>query len=154
MQVHSGTGRRVQCRDIYPRRSTPRNVTVFKSIRRSAQAAPSSPARPAADTWLALLLILLAAPAMLIIAATLMLESGEPLLTRRPSRGTRGAFSLLAFRTSPRSRLGQFLRRRRLENLPRLFNVIGGSLPLRARRHGSQIRRDLPLRPMAALSGR
>lgn len=92
-------------------------------------------------------LILLAAP-MLILSAIIVIDSPGPAIFRQERLGKNGkTFMILKFRTmrldaekngpqwarerDPRcTRVGLFLRRSRLDELPQLFNILDGSMSL------------------------
>lgn len=91
--------------------------------------------------------ILLLGPAMLVIALAIRTSSGSPILYRGTRIGLGGRpFRILKFRTmqvgaeaagtttrlgDPRiTRVGQFLRRYKLDELPQLFNVIRGEMSI------------------------
>ncbi|MEW6252670.1 MAG: undecaprenyl-phosphate glucose phosphotransferase [Planctomycetota bacterium] len=92
--------------------------------------------------------LMLAAPAMLVIAALIRLSSPGPVLYRQRRMGLDGReFTMLKFRTMRvdaeaggavwsrrtdprRTRLGGFLRRTSLDELPNLFNVLRGEMSL------------------------
>lgn len=101
------------------------------------------------DRLIASLLIVLFAPLMLCIALLIKVESRGPVLFRQKRYGFNNqVFSVLKFRTmrhdrpaekdvpqakrkDPRvTRLGKWLRRSSLDELPQLFNVIQGSMSL------------------------
>jgi exopolysaccharide biosynthesis polyprenyl glycosylphosphotransferase len=111
------------------------------------------------DFFAAGFLILLASPAMILVAVLVRLESGGPVLFRQERVGIEGNhFHMLKFRSmvidaearlgeltrknegsgplfkmknDPRvTRIGRFLRRFSVDELPQLFNVLSGSMSL------------------------
>jgi sugar transferase EpsL len=98
------------------------------------------------DLVLATLLIILLAPVMAAIALAILLTDGRPVLFRQERPGRHGVpFTCRKFRTmrAPRpgenpwttdaqrvSRLGRFLRRTSLDELPELFQVLSGRMSL------------------------
>ena len=95
------------------------------------------------------ILIVLAAPLMLLAALTIKLDSRGPVLYRQERVGLgRAPFQVVKFRSmcvdaekdgKPRwaakhddrvTRVGQIMRRLRIDELPQLFNVLGGSMSL------------------------
>ena len=105
------------------------------------------PLKRAGDLALALAMLLPAAPLMLVLAIAIRLDSPGPALfrQRRSGRGSR-EFVIVKFRTmragtpdlashlmqaqasSRVTRLGGFLRRTSLDELPQLFNIIRGEM--------------------------
>ena len=97
------------------------------------------------DFWLGLVLAVVLSPVFLAIAAAIKLDSRGPVLFRqeRPGKNGRG-FHILKFRTmtvgadkfglnmkenNPRiTRVGRFLRRWHLDEMPQLFNIIKGQM--------------------------
>ena len=101
------------------------------------------------DRVISALLLVLCAPAMLLIALAIRIESPGPVLFRQPREGFNcRAFSIFKFRTmyadraetqdvvqarrrDPRiTRVGAVLRRTSLDELPQLFNVLLGHMSL------------------------
>src|SRR4029077_16147079 len=94
------------------------------------------------DGVIACLLLALTAPLMLIAALIIKLEGEGPVLERRVCIGRGGRrFRMLKFRTTMHdpihatpvwarrtTQVGQFLRYTRLEDLPRLINVLRGEM--------------------------
>ncbi len=99
------------------------------------------------DVTLAFVGLVLAAPVMALVAVAITLESAGPVLFRQPRSGQNGCvFILNKFRSmredaekdtgpvwakqrDPRvTRVGAFLRRTRLDELPQLFNVLLGHM--------------------------
>lgn len=98
------------------------------------------------DFCVALIALVLAAPVILILAVTIRLKLGNPVLfrQRRPGRNAR-PFELLKFRTMTDARnpdgqllsdaerlppFGKFLRSTSLDELPSLINVLRGDMSL------------------------
>jgi len=95
-----------------------------------------------------LLALVLLAPAMLLVAAFILADSGGPVIFRQLRVGRGGkTFLIHKFRTmndgqsdfapaltgstDPRiTRVGRFLRRHKLDELPQLFDVIAGNMSL------------------------
>lgn len=98
------------------------------------------------DKLLALVIIVLASPLLLLIAALVRLSSPGPIIYRQERIGWNGErFTLLKFRTMPveseqagvewgragdkrKTRIGAFLRRTSLDELPQFFNVLMGNM--------------------------
>jgi sugar transferase (PEP-CTERM system associated) len=100
------------------------------------------------DFGVALIGILLTAPIMLLVALAIWLESGGPIFFRQDRVGLHGApFRILKFRSmrqdaekngpswaadsdSRITRVGKFIRKVRFDELPQMFNVLGGEMSL------------------------
>jgi lipopolysaccharide/colanic/teichoic acid biosynthesis glycosyltransferase len=97
----------------------------------------------ALDVTIACILIVFTFPLMVVVALAIKLDSPGPVLSRANRLGHDRAnrTDILKFRTtvyepailgrSPRrTRVGQFLHVTRIDDLPRLFNVLRGDLSL------------------------
>ena len=101
------------------------------------------------DYVLALLLLILASPVMLLIAVGVRLSSSGPILYRQSRMGwNEQVFTMFKFRSMPldaenetgpvwsnetdnrATKLGSFLRKTSLDELPQLFNVLKGEMSL------------------------
>ncbi len=108
---------------------------------------PRRLSKRAFDLAAALVLLLVAWPVMLVVAACVWLESGGPILYRQVRVGEDGrTFSLAKFRSmrtdaekdgvarwatsndDRTTRVGRFIRMTRLDELPQLFNVLAGDM--------------------------
>ena len=103
----------------------------------------------ALDVTVASVALVLASPIMLLAAAAIAIDSGRPIFFEQERVGRNGrAFNVLKFRTmrvdaeamtgpvwasarDPRkTRLGSFLRRTSIDELPQIFNVLRGEMSL------------------------
>jgi sugar transferase (PEP-CTERM system associated) len=101
------------------------------------------------DILCATILIVLSLPVMLVTAALILIESGAPILYRQERVGLNGRlFNVVKFRSmrtdaekdgKPRwacaaddrvTRVGRFIRKFRIDELPQLFSVLGNSMSL------------------------
>lgn len=102
----------------------------------------------AVDIGVSLMLIALTFPLMLAVSLAILIESGRPVLFRQERTGLGGrTFSILKFRSmrqttdkaqpswtsdnDPRiTRVGRFIRKSRLDELPQLINILRGEMSL------------------------
>jgi sugar transferase (PEP-CTERM system associated) len=101
------------------------------------------------DVFVASMLLLLALPVMLVTAVLILVESGFPILYRQERVGRAGrVFKVIKFRSmrpdaegdgKPRfaasnddrvTRVGRFIRKYRIDELPQLINVLKGDMSL------------------------
>jgi len=103
--------------------------------------------KQAFDVVVSMLMLVTTFPVMLLAAMAILVESGMPIFYRQKRIGERGrAFDILKFRSmrvdaeqdgiarwagqdDPRiTRVGRFLRKSRIDELPQLFNVLRGDM--------------------------
>ena len=113
------------------------------------QGALRSAVKRASDIAVSTLLLVLSAPLMVIAAVAIKLESRGPVFYRQERVGQNGApFQVIKFRSmgvdaekdgKPRwatkndsrvTRVGKFIRRTRIDELPQLFNVLSGEMSM------------------------
>lgn len=100
------------------------------------------------DILVSLILLVIASPLLLLTAIAVLIDSGRPILFRQERVGLGGrTFQILKFRSmrqgsekgkpswtadgDPRiTRVGNFIRKYRLDELPQLFNVLSGDMSL------------------------
>lgn len=126
----------------------PARPRLVLAPRTGVHPAVRSRAKRALDLFVAVPALILLAPLMLTIAATIALDSRGPVFFRQTRTGQGGKlFDIYKFRTmhvcengerimqaranDPRvTRIGRFLRRTSLDELPQLINVITGEMSL------------------------
>ena len=98
------------------------------------------------DIAVALIALLLLAPLLLLVAMAIALESGRPVLFQQIRLGLKGReFNMLKFRSMQRgaagpyftaandsriTRVGRFIRRTSIDELPQILNVLRGDMSL------------------------
>lgn len=84
------------------------------------------------DRILALLILVVISPVLVLVAAAIRFDGPGPVLLRRDRVGRDGrTFTMYVFRGDLEAgRLGRFLRRHSVDELPELFNVVGGDMAL------------------------
>ncbi len=105
-------------------------------------------AKRISDVVFAILIMVIMAPVAALVALAVFLESGRPVLFRQPRVGLRGrTFQIIKFRSmrhqsvpahtnwtseqDPRiTRVGRFIRKLRLDEIPQLVNVLLGDMSL------------------------
>lgn len=119
-----------------------------RAVEARALAVNRSRVKQVAETGLALLAILALSPILVLVALAIRLDSPGPIIYRQLRYGRNGmVFSIFKFRTMTAqasrqafrqaerddkriTRVGQFLRRTNLDELPQLFNVLFGQMAL------------------------
>jgi putative colanic acid biosynthesis UDP-glucose lipid carrier transferase len=137
----------------------PVQFVAVEYVRGSARDAATDRGKRAFDLGIALLLILVLAPALLLIALAIFVESGAPIFFRQTRGGLGGGtFTIYKFRTMREvdgvegwtqradariTPVGGFLRRTSLDELPQLINVVLGDMSLVGPRpHASNMDED------------
>jgi exopolysaccharide biosynthesis polyprenyl glycosylphosphotransferase len=152
----------------FPRSSLDSARVAEAICARNASDTVYSAMKRAFDVTIASVALVLAAPAMLLIALIIRLESSGPALLPQPRVGYRGRiFRCFKFRTMRQSapkdgpvwtaeddpritRVGRYLRRLRFDELPQLVNVLKGEMSIVGPRPvlatiSDSVRADMPL---------
>jgi len=122
---------------------------IVKTLREASAGGCQGIAKRCEDVAIASLCLVLASPMMILTALAIKLESPGPVLFRQNRKGLNGRqFKLLKFRSMYRehtdphaarqtcrddarvTRVGRFIRRWSIDELPQLFNVIEGSMSI------------------------
>jgi lipopolysaccharide/colanic/teichoic acid biosynthesis glycosyltransferase/glycosyltransferase involved in cell wall biosynthesis len=141
-----GRARQVACEQFDERLVFERVRLAYDRLLRGRPAASPSRVKRAADLVAAGALLLLLLPVFAVVAAAVRVALGSPVLFRQMRPGLHGRpFQLLKFRTlreargpdgemlpdaQRMTRLGRWLRRTSLDELPELFNVLRGEMSL------------------------
>ncbi len=98
------------------------------------------------DFVLALICVIVASPLLLIISLAVIIETGFPVFYRAPRGGYKGkSFRIFKFRSMVKNadkigggttslndsritKVGAFLRKTKLDEIPQLFNILGGTM--------------------------
>jgi putative colanic acid biosysnthesis UDP-glucose lipid carrier transferase len=122
------------------------NFTSYFTVERAGLSKSERSAKRALDLFVALVAILLLWPILLLAAVAIKLDSNGPVIFKQRRNGLNGKeFVVLKFRTmtvledgpnvtqasrrdSRVTRIGKFLRRSSIDELPQLFNVLKGDM--------------------------
>jgi len=111
------------------------------------------------DLLIAIPAVILLSPILLIVACAIWLEDGRPVLFRQVRVGRHGQdFTIFKFRSMPVAtpsvpsseatrlqvtRVGAFIRRTNIDELPQLFNVLSGEMGIVGHRPGLAVQAEL-----------